>query len=165
MLSDKVYFYYFLIHTPITIFMDATIAIPFEYQISIQQKLSTFHITSNKDFLCAKPELWFQLFVIWELIFQLPFFVYGVYDYYQNDFQFYSKKIWPTFLLYGFNAGFTSLICLIYAVIFSSANGLNRGETLNLALLYAPTMVLPFYMMYDFWIRISSQLETKEKSI
>lgn len=165
MFSDKVYFYYFLIHTPITILMDATICIPFEYQLKIQQKLSTFHVTTNKDFLCAEPELWFQLFVIWELIFQLPLFIYAVYDYSRNGFKFYSPKLWPAFLLYGFNAGFTTMICLIYAIIYSPSKGLTIAETANLASLYIPTMILPFYMMYDFYIRILNQLSVKKKNI
>lgn len=145
--------------------MDATICIPFEYQLKIQQKLSTFHITKNKDFLCAEPELWFQLFVVWELIFQLPLFLYAIYDYSKNGLNFYSKKLWPALLLYGFNAGFTTLICFIYAIVYAPSKGLNFAETANLASLYGPTMIVPFYMMYDFYIRISNQLEVTKKNI
>jgi hypothetical protein len=166
MITDKIYFYYFLIHTPITILVDATFAIPIEYQISIQRKLHEFHVTTNKDFLGENSPLWMKIFVIWELIFQLPFFIYGVYDYLKNNQKHYSIHTWPMFLLYGFNAGFTTLICLIYVLLDGDQHGLNTSEWLNLLGLYTPTMILPFFMMYDFWIRIINQLKltTKQKN-
>lgn len=111
---DAVYFYYFVIHTPITLLMDSTFVIPHEYQLSIQRKLSEFHIKQNQDFIAIEKPLWIQIFVVWELIFQLPFFIYGIMDYLKNNKTGYSVHSWPMFLLYGFNAGFTSLVCLIY---------------------------------------------------
>lgn len=81
MISDSVYFYYFLVHTPITVLMDATFVIPTEYQLPIQKQLSLFHIQQNKDFLAVEAPLWVSLFVIWELIFQLPFFIYAAINY------------------------------------------------------------------------------------
>lgn len=154
---DTFYYYYFIIHIPITVFMDATICIPHEYQLNIQQILSTFHITQNKDFLCAEHELWLQIFVVWELLLQLPFFFYAIYDYYGNNYKFYSRKLWPMFLLYGFSAGFTSSVCLVYVLLESGSRGLNTAEMINLAALYVPTMIIPFSMMYVFWARLSQE--------
>lgn len=164
MLSDKVYFYYFLIHTPITILIDSTFAIPVEYQFEIQKKIHDFHVTSNKDFLGVNSPLWMKTFVVWELLFQLPFFIYASYDYLKNKQVSYSKNLWIAFLLYGFNAGFTTFICLIYVLLDGDQHGLSYGEWFNLIGLYTPTMVLPFYMMYDFWGRINKELVLKDKS-
>lgn len=162
MLSDSVYFYYFLVHTPITVLMDATFVIPTEYQLPIQRKLSLFHINQNKDFLAVESPLWMKIFVTWELIFQLPFFIYAAINYLQNGRVKYSEKLWPMFLVYGFNTGFTSFLCIIYVLAESGQHGLTVGETANLLGLYTPTMVLPFYMMYDFWVRIVAHLQTSE---
>lgn len=162
MISDSVYFYYFLVHLPITVFMDATFVIPTEYQLPIQKQLSLFHIQQNKHFLAVEAPLWVRLFVIWELVFQLPFFVYAAINYLQNGRTKYSERTWPMFLLYGFNAGFTSLVCLIYVWTESGRHGLTMGETANLLGLYTPTTLIPFYMMYDFWVRIADQLQSVE---
>lgn len=106
-----------------------------------------------------------QAFVIWELIFQLPFFVYGAYDYLRNNRRGYSKSMWVWFLLYGFNAGFTSLICVIEILWNGNSHGLNIGEVIKLALVYFPTTILPFIMMIDFIKRINGDLLSKKKAI
>lgn len=170
MIADCIYFYYFLIHTPITIFMDATFAIPEKWQFPIQRQLNAFHHSQNNDFLAVNSPLWMRIFVIWELIFQLPFFVYAVIDYIKNGRRGYSIKLWPLFFLYGFNAGFTTLVCWIYIYMESESHGLNSSQMLNLLSLYTPTMVLPFYMMWDFGCRITEKMsssipiEEKEKT-
>lgn len=158
MISDPVYFYYFLIHIPITVLMDATFVIPEHYQISLQRTLSAFHIEQNKDFLAIESPLWMKIFVVWELVFQLPFFMYAVLDYLKNGRNTYSAHTWPMFFLYGFNAGFTTLVCLIYIIAEGHLHHLSTPQFLNLLGLYTPTMVLPFYMMYDFWLRICHRL-------
>lgn len=143
--------------------MDATFVIPREYQISIQKQLSDFHIISNKDFLAIESPLWMKIFVAWELVFQLPFFIYAIIDYLQNNRLRYSKKLWGMFLLYGFNAGFTSFLCMVYVFCQFEEKGLTFSEGMNLLGLYTPTMLLPFYMMYDFWIRINTELLKQDK--
>lgn len=143
--------------------MDATFVIPIEYQIELQKILSKFHIDQNKDFLAIETPLWIKIFVIWELIFQLPFFIFGAIDYLRNDKRGFSKFTWPMFILYGFNAGFTSLVCLIYVLAEGESKGLSFSQVLNLAGLYAPTMVLPFIMMVDFWKRVNVQLQKDKK--
>jgi hypothetical protein len=168
MIADTIYFCYFLIHIPITVFMDATFAIPYEWQLPIQRQLNAFHYNENKDFLAVNSPLWMRIFVVWELIFQLPFFIYAVIDYTRNGRKGYSVRLWTMFFLYGFNAGFTTLVCLIYVYSESAIHGLNTTEMWNLVGLYTPTMVLPFYMMWDFGCRIVTrltdfELETKEK--
>lgn len=165
MISDSLYFYYFLIHTPITILIDSTFAIPIQYQFKIQQNINQFHVSQNKDFLGQNSPLWMKTFVYWELLFQLPFFIYASYDYLKNKRTGYSLNLYPCFLLYGFNAGFTTLICFIYVLLDGDQHGLTLSEWLNLLSLYTPTMILPFYMMYDFWIRINNQLINKDKKI
>ncbi|CAI8495228.1 unnamed protein product [Pichia kudriavzevii] len=162
---DAVYFYYFVIHTPITLLMDSTFVIPHEYQLSIQSKLSEFHIKQNQDFIAIEKPLWIQIFVVWELIFQLPFFIYGIMDYLKNNKTGYSVHSWPMFLLYGFNAGFTSLVCLIYILSEGPTHGLSTGSLINLFSLYVPTTLLPFYMMYDFYHRIGKLLKEDKPKV
>ncbi|GMM45474.1 Ema19 protein [Pichia kluyveri] len=154
---DTVYFIYFLIHIPITLLMDATFVIPTKYQINIQKTLSEFHIEQNKDFLAIETPLWIQIFVLFELIFQVPIFFYAVYHYLNNNKSFKFKS-WIYLVIYGFNAGFTTLVCFIYVIMEGNNYGLNNKELINLLSLYTPTMLLPFYMMIDFSKRINNQL-------
>ncbi|ODV86100.1 hypothetical protein CANARDRAFT_7456 [[Candida] arabinofermentans NRRL YB-2248] len=166
-ITDNVYFYYFLIHIPITLLMDSNYAIPENYRLTIQQKLYEFHINKNKDFLGLNVELWMKSFVLFELIFQLPIFIYAIYDYYfKNDKIGYSKKLWPILSIYGFNASFTTLICIIYIIFKSEENGIVgfEFEFWNLLGLYTPTFILPAYMMFDFMNRCMRELnDTKVK--
>ncbi|KAG7746081.1 hypothetical protein KL912_004642 [Ogataea haglerorum] len=140
--------------------MDATLAVPRAWQLDIQRQLSDFHVARNKDFLFAEPPLWLQFFVVFELIFQLPLFVAAVVDYWKN--KCYSPKLHPYMLLYGFNASFTTLCCLVYVYFESAAHGLTVAETLNLLGVYFPTFVIPAVMTIDFASRISAKISGKQ---
>lgn len=159
---DYTYFVYFLIHTPITVLMDATFVIPTHLQLPLQRTLAEFHISTNKDYLAQAPPAWMQAFVAWELVFQLPFFLVAAYNFLHNARKGYSRNLYVWFLLYGFNAGFTSLICVVEILANGSANGLSLKETITLALVYLPTTIVPFVMMADFMSRITRDLTTKK---
>lgn len=146
--------------------MDSTFVIPIDYQLNLQKTVSNFHISTNKDYLAVAPPIWLQAFVVWELVFQLPFFIYAVYDYLHNAQRGYSKSLWCLFLLYGFNAGFTSLICVVEILFNGEGNGLNAPEVVNLAMVYLPTTIIPLVMMVDFIRRINGLLNGgKKKSV
>ncbi|OWB73256.1 hypothetical protein B5S31_g2990 [[Candida] boidinii] len=160
---DKFYFAYFLLHIPITIVIDSTLVIPVSIQHEIQKNFLKFHIEQNKDFLLQAPlEKWLVMFGLIEMIFQLPFFIICVFNFIKNKYQYFSNYIWPFVLLYGFNACFTTWICLGYVYFFYSEHGLNDSDMKSLIGVYFPTFLIPFVIMVDYAIRISNKLNESE---
>lgn len=73
-LIEKSLFWYYLIHIPITIFIDSSCIIPQQYQLAITSKIVDFHVSTNHDILLSSPQTWFKIFVTFEVVFQLPLF-------------------------------------------------------------------------------------------
>ncbi|CUM64168.1 uncharacterized protein PRCAT00001761001 [Priceomyces carsonii] len=159
---DKFYFWYLVIHVPITVLIDQGIVIPESYQTFISKFLIQLHLSQNKDFLAKNPPLWLRLFVFFELFVQLPFFVAGAYCLRRL-----CKRIYPFMVIYGFNACFTTLVCLVYVFNRYEIYGLSQFEALKLGALYFPYFLIPLVMMCDFTMRIINiipQQEEKQKS-
>lgn len=150
---DKFLFWYFLIHIPITIFIDSSCIIPQQYQLSISQKIVEFHISTNKDILLAYPQLWFKIFVSFEVLFQLPLFFYFVYKYLSNslDLNYYLWNI-----IYGFNAGFTTFVCLIWLIIEYKSYDLLLIQVINLSAIYSPYLIIPIIIITHSFKSIKS---------
>ena len=108
-LIDKVYLWYFIIHIPITIFIDSSIVIPKHYQLPITKSILEFHISTNNDILLAYPQTWFKIFGFIELIFQLPLFFYFIYKLLSSNRRVLDVNYYLWSIIYGFNAGFTTL--------------------------------------------------------
>lgn len=150
---DRFYFWYFIVHIPITVLIDSSLVIPSEYLPSISQKLLELHINTNKDFLIVLRPIWLQVFGAVELLFQLPLFVVGAYLLYKK-----SKSVFPYMLLYGFNASFTTTVCIAFILHDSPIYGFLRGQTAQLAAVYLPYFIIPFIIMVDYLRRISNIL-------
>lgn len=82
--ADTFYFVYCLLHVPITVLIDSSLAIPREYQPQMQQMIIKFHVSTNKDFLLQSPPVWLVVFGWIELVFQLPFFFIAAYALYKR---------------------------------------------------------------------------------
>lgn len=150
---DIFYICYFLSHILITVFIDSGILIPEEHQLSLQKRLVQLHIKVNKDFLLAQLPLWLKIFGIFELIVQLPFFICAPIFLIRQ-----KQSLYPFMVLYGFNAFFTTLVCLCHIFLESEQNGLSSWDTWRLSALYVPYLLVPFFIMVDYVIRISKAL-------
>lgn len=145
---DTFYYWYFVIHIPITMIMDSTMVIPEQFQPKWQQALAQFHINTNKDFLLQEMPLWLQISGTFELLVQLPIFFIAARALKRN-----CQKVYVIMTVYGFNAFFTTLLCLAYAWRDAPAHGLTFGETANLLGLYTPYCLIPLFMMLDCGLR------------
>lgn len=151
---DTFYYWYFLIHIPITVVMDSCLVIPAESRHWIQQFLLDFHLDVNKDFLIDHPPIWLQVFGLFELFVQLPIFVLAPFALRRN-----SRKIYVVMTIYGFNAFLTTLVCLVYVYLKGEAHGLTVEETWNLFALYVPYFAIPLVMMLDCGWRVMKMLD------
>ncbi|VEU23783.1 DEKNAAC105048 [Brettanomyces naardenensis] len=157
MTVDTAYFFYFLIHTPLTLLIDDTFLIPAKYQLPIQRTLYEYQVVHNKDFLASELPLWMQYFVAVELVFQLPVFLISIGNYLKNGSKRLSTWLYPFILMYAFNAAFTSFQCLVYIYIQGPSYGLSSDETYTLLGLYTPTFVIPMLMIIDITVRLLKQ--------
>lgn len=138
--------------------MDSSIVIPFDKLLPFQQYLAQLHLEANKDFLLENPPLWLKYFGAFEILFQLPIFFYAAKALWVG-----SKSALVVMSIYGFNAFFTTGVCLLYVVTQASKNGLNEAEMWNLFGLYSPYFVIPLVMMIDCASRAMSLIKEQEK--
>ncbi|RCK65712.1 hypothetical protein Cantr_01405 [Candida viswanathii] len=150
---DKFLFWYFLIHIPITIFIDSSCVVPSEYQLSFAQQIVDFHISTNNDILLAHPQTWFKIFVTFEVVFQLPLFVYFVVKYLRDslDVDYY---LWS--IVYGFNAGFTTFVCLVWLGIEYKSYDLTTPQVIKLCGVYAPYIIIPLLVIVNAFYKIKT---------
>ena len=146
-LIDKVYLWYFIIHIPITIFIDSSIVIPKHYQLSITKSILEFHISTNNDILLAYPQTWFEIFGFIELIFQLPLFFYFIYKLLSSNRRVLDVNYYLWSIIYGFNAGFTTFVCLIWLIIEYKNFQLLDLQLINLLAIYIPYLLLPLILL------------------
>ena len=152
------YTVYFIIHIPLTIFIDSTICFP--PMTETLNSMIEWHIAANNDFLLLEKPSWFYWMVILELIFQLPAFFYfiknmTVFNQGNNDStkevkaqKLTKRKTVARLLkLYGLNASLTSLFCIwvIYQRGYYPATGLplNSMDKFKLIAYYTPTFLIP----------------------
>lgn len=151
---DTLYYWYFAAHIPITLVMDSTIVVPPRFQLGFQKMLLAFHLRQNKDFLLVELPLWLRISGAFELFVQLPIFVLALYA-------LRRKLVWifPVIMVYGFNAFFTTLLCLAYIYTGAETRGLLTREMFNLLGLYVPYLVIPFFMMVECGLRVNKLMK------
>lgn len=152
---DTVYWWYFVVHIPITVFIDSTIVVPKEWQLLVSRSIVDFHVSTNHDILLLDAPVWFKVFGAVELLMQLPLFFYCAYHLKRE-----TTRHWPWMVVYGFNAGFTTLVCLVYVI--ADQGRLTVSQKANLLAVYTPYLVLPFVMMADYIGRINQRLKPKQ---
>lgn len=155
---DTFYFWYFVVHIPITILIDLCLVVPPASRHWVQQLAVKFHIDSNKDFLLQAPPLWLQYFGAFEMFFQLPLFFIAAYGLYKR-----LRKVLVVLIVYGFNAAFTTGACLTYVVSRAEEHGLSAAEKWKLFGLYVPYLLIPAFMMVECSARVMSMIDAKRK--
>lgn len=156
---DTIYYWYFIVHIPITLLIDSCLVIPRDSRHWIQNLIVDFHVDFNRDFLLKSPPLWLQVFGAVELFFQLPIFFLAPWLLRRG-----SKKVYVLMTVYGFNASFTTLVCLAYVKTKAEAHGLSIEDMWNLFALYVPYVIIPGFMMLDCGWRTISLIEAKTKT-
>lgn len=141
-------FYYYVIHIPITILIDASVIIPTKYHTLLTTTLLEFHTSQNNDILLLHPQTWFKTFIAIECFVQLPLFCYFVAQHlrHQLDVGYY---LWS--VIYGFNASFTTFVCLVHIIVDGNGVefGLSQSETIKLCGIYLPYLIIPLIILIN----------------
>ena len=154
--EQQFYLWYFIVHIPITIFIDSSVVIPAKWQLEIAQKVVSDHIAKQHDFLLSEKPEWLYWFVVLELVLQLPLFVYFVNKFWNSsELQVNTNSRLKKWLrIYGWNASLTTLICIV--VIFKRGyipydvlkTSLSMTQKCQLASVYLPTFLIPLRLCF-----------------
>ncbi|CCD24295.1 Ema19p NDAI_0C06360 [Naumovozyma dairenensis CBS 421] len=152
------FWYYFLIHIPITIFIDASVIIPSNWQVG--STIVSWHIQQNNDFLLWEKPLWLKICVFFELVSQLPLFFYFLKrlneKYYENARLIDRKRLNKWLFRYGLIASATTFYCLYeiakrghYPFLGSDETlvPLSNADKLKLIGVYLPTFLIPLRLL------------------
>lgn len=159
----SLYYYYFLLHIPITLLIDAQVVIPERYHPAAA--LYKWHIAQNNDFLLQEKPDWLYNFVVVELVLQLPLFFYfakglrrtgpiaGQSKLAKAANSTRDKNLYRWLRIYGWNAAFTTLACMItiYQRGYYPLTPLvpmSPEDKLRLILVYLPTFLLPLRLCF-----------------
>ncbi|QLL31773.1 hypothetical protein HG536_0B06410 [Torulaspora globosa] len=154
----SLYYYYFLLHIPITLLIDSQVVIPERYHPA--SALFRWHIAQNNDFLLQEKPTWLYNFVLIELVLQLPLFFYfanGLRPTQATTDQTKlakaaasskEKNLYRWLRIYGWNASLSTLICMItiYQRGYYPSTPLVPlvyEDKIRLILVYLPTFLLP----------------------
>lgn len=127
---------FFLTHIPATILMDSQAILPKSVVPTFAQALLKFHVETNHDPLMDSQPVWFKSFILFELLFQLPFFFVGFYA-------FYKRCNWIRIpgIAYGAHTA-TTLIPILAEILYSTAIP-NTEARIKLFLIYLPYLLIP----------------------
>ncbi|CAL9729455.1 hypothetical protein MOUN0_G07206 [Monosporozyma unispora] len=140
------YKWYFIIHIPITIFIDSSVVLGDRFPV--WTSLVKWHCQQNNDILLIEKPNWLWWFVLVELVFQLPLFFYFVMNWSiltQPKSQ--STHTMARLLkLYGLEASLTTAICII---AIWSRNDITLLHQLQLTSVYLPTFLIPGKLLLE----------------
>ena len=161
--EQRFYAAYFLVHIPLTVFIDSTICLP--AMTDGLASMIEWHVRTNNDFLLLEKPAWFFWMVVGELLFQLPAFFYFIarMSLFRGETSGMPKEekakrsgeratLRTLLRLYGLNASLTSLFCIyvIYARGYYPATGelLNVADKAKLIAYYTPTFLIPLRLCF-----------------
>ena len=127
---------FFITHIPATVLMDSQAIFPPNVVPGFAKSLLKFHVDTNHDPLMARQPVWFKSFILFELLFQLPFFFVGFYA-------FYKQRNWIRIpgIAYGTHTA-TTLIPILGEILYAKEIP-DAGARLKLFLIYLPYLVIP----------------------
>jgi hypothetical protein len=132
---------FFATHIPATILMDSQALLPPSVVPSFARALLRFHCEQNADPLMADPPVWFKSFILFELLFQLPFFFIGFKA-------FYERKNWIRIPGVVYGAHTATTLVPILAEILHSDSFPDEAARWKLFFIYLPYLIVPASMAY-----------------
>ncbi|KAJ3110030.1 Transmembrane protein 97 [Phlyctochytrium bullatum] len=157
---DALFFFYFVIHIPITLLIDIQPFLPQDwYPLAVKDALK-MHVDLAGDFLMGKPPTWFASIIACEGLIQFPFFFYAAYGLWKD-----SPAIRLPSVAYSAHV-LTTMVPIVASFLFSGDLQTPQQRAVSMSI-YGPWVVIPllyFYQMtfgFEAWRRGAA--ETLEK--
>lgn len=158
-----IFLFYFAVHIPISILIDAQAVLPSQwYPEALRSLVNDWYWENFHDVLMKTTPVWFQSLVVVEMLIQLPFFVYAVLAlaYRWNSFRIPA-------LAYGVHL--LTVMIPIIAEIACSTEIPNEFKT-RLFSIYGPWVCIPSWLLaymafhrHPFPREVDSKRKTKVK--
>lgn len=145
-ITRLVFLIFFASHILATLLIDVQAIVPQAWVPTSLRDLLLWYASSLGDPLMSAPEKlpWFQSLVCLELMFQLPFFVWAVFELSSDKRQVYSDAFRCSCIAYGAHTS-TTMAPILTTIITSSTN--TFSEKLVLLGVYGPYLIVPFTIM------------------
>lgn len=168
---DYIYILYFGSHIPIAICFDSQAVLPKWLYPEMFQNAVDWYTHEFHDSMMAHPPAWFQTFIWFEILIQLPFFFVALYAYWKGV----SRCQWIRLPIVVYSTHtLTALICIYNHIFFNNfSNEIYPGpstltERMMLALFYFPYFIVPLMLFVDslfspLYYTLGSQ-KTKKKA-
>ncbi|KAF9006043.1 hypothetical protein BDQ17DRAFT_1239476 [Cyathus striatus] len=165
---DLVYFSFFAMHLPATLFLDLQGFYPTWLVPGVLKSFMDWYVHFSADPLIGQfggyfgdsnSLLWFKSFAVLEMLFQLPTFILGMRGLYKG-----SRTIYVLLLAYGASTATTTLPCIVQllttpettsATIAKGIVSVTNEQRFILLSSYVPFFLIPLIMAVDMSLRIT----------
>ncbi|KAI9028805.1 transmembrane protein 6/97 [Phycomyces nitens] len=152
---DLIFFTYFAIHIPTTLFIDLQIIYPSSLVPLFLKNVIVWYVDQFGDpFLAGPTKYWFLSFVMCEAFVQLPFFIYACYGLYYN-----TPLIRLGLAIYASHV-MTTVLPVMVDMWFNPEHNLSLSTIGVLYMFYGPYFFLPLAMLVDSYQKVASQIST-----
>ncbi|KAI9225936.1 MAG: transmembrane protein 6/97 [Piptocephalis tieghemiana] len=143
---DILYALFILIHIPSTVIIDSQAILPAWLFPQFALDLMSFYLETFKDPGMTPPlPVWMSSFVTAELLFQLPFFLWGIRALWRDD-----TRFLPFSVAYGAHTATTVWVVfwsLAHHYLYPTPGSLSHSQIVSLLLLHAPFFLIPVSMV------------------
>jgi len=151
-LLEWIFFFYFLTHIPITVFIDSIAVVPKDLGKLIYpqaaQDLLKWYTKEFRDPLMVDPPAWFKSFIYCEVFFQFPFFFFAAYAFWKGS----RRWIRVPAIVYSTHVATTLIPILSHIFLVDFKNSKSPGpetfeQRLILCSVYMPYLILPLLIL------------------
>nr|XP_061811708.1 sigma intracellular receptor 2-like [Nerophis lumbriciformis] len=148
-LLETIFFFYFISHIPITLFIDLQPILPAQLYPQTLKDLLKWYANEFKDPLLLHPPEWFKSFIVCEGLLQMPFFPIAAYAFLKGG----CHWIRTPSIIYSTHVA-TTLIPILSHIFFhnytteSSGGPVTQQERWTLAFIYAPYLFVPVMLLF-----------------
>ncbi|XP_078278565.1 sigma intracellular receptor 2 [Rhinoraja longicauda] len=147
-LLDYIFTFYFISHIPITLAVDMQALLPRTVYPAALQRLLDGYSARFKDPMLLDPPPWFSVFILCEVLLQMPFFPVAAYAFYKGS----CSWIRMPAILYSTHVA-TTVVSILGHILFndfskSTYPGPNTlSERLTLVAIYIPYLIIPLMIL------------------
>lgn len=147
-LLEIIFFFYFLSHIPITLFIDLQALLPAHVFPLQATELLKWYGETFKDPMVLQPPAWFRSFILCEALFQLPFFPVAAFAFFKGG----CKWIRTPAIIYSAHVATTLVPILAHILFYQFPTQPHGGpqtwaERWLLVSVYAPYLLVPVLLL------------------
>ncbi|XP_077474895.1 sigma intracellular receptor 2 [Stigmatopora argus] len=162
---EIIYFFYFISHIPITLFIDLQLVLPTCLYPQTLRNLLKWYSNEFNDPLLLHPPEWFKSLIVCEALLQMPFFPIAAYAFLKGS----CRWIRTPVIIYSTHVA-TTLIPILSHIFFynhtteSSWLPVTPQERWTLVFIYAPYLLVPVMLLLTMMLSTTYNSSTNFES-